>query len=155
MFNVCSTRFPVTPNRCHRAKHGQLNFKALTLYFWNIDILDKNSKFLEERAYLGSLGKVIKDFFKFKNDAIVVSNACVSGVLAVTIAKRYITQGIYDNVFVVSGDIVTEFILSGFNSFQALSSEPCKPYSKNRTGINIGEVAASVLVTKKCTCSQF
>ena len=63
----------------------------------NIDILDKNSKFLEERAYLGSLGKVIKDFFKFKNDAIVVSNACVSGVLAVTIAKRYITQGIYDN----------------------------------------------------------
>lgn len=117
----------------------------------NIDILDKNSKFLEERAYLGSLGKVIKDFFKFKNDAIVVSNACVSGVLAVTIAKRYITQGIYDNVFVVSGDIVTEFILSGFNSFQALSSEPCKPYSKNRTGINIGEVAASVLVTKNDT----
>ena len=25
--------------------------------------------------------------------------------------------------------------------------QPCKPYCKNRTGINIGEVAASVLVT--------
>ena len=117
----------------------------------NIDVLNKNSKFPKERAYLATLGNVIKDFFKFKNDAIVVSNACVSGVLAVAIAKRYIKQGVYDNVFVVSGDIVTEFILSGFNSFQALSSEPCKPYSKNRTGINIGEVAASVLVTKNDT----
>lgn len=113
----------------------------------NIDVLDKHSKFPKESAYLSVLGKVIKDFFKFKNNAIVVSNACVSGVLAVAVAKRYINQGVYDDVFIVSGDIVTEFILSGFNSFQALSSEPCKPYCKNRTGINIGEVAASVLVT--------
>ncbi|MBO0591056.1 beta-ketoacyl synthase [Cellulophaga sp. E16_2] len=113
----------------------------------NIDVLDKNSKFPKESAYLSVLGKVIKDFFKFENDAIVVSNACISGILAVAVAKRYIKQDVYDNVFIVSGDIVTEFILSGFNSFQALSSDPCKPYCKNRSGINIGEVAASVLVT--------
>ena len=117
----------------------------------NIDALDKNSKFPKESAYLSVLGTVIKDFFKFKNDAIVVSNACVSGVLAVAVAKRYIKQGIYDDVFIVSGDIVTEFILSGFNSFQALSNEPCKPYCKNRSGINIGEVAASILVSNNKT----
>jgi len=117
----------------------------------NINVLGKDSKFPEERAYLSVLGKVIKDFFNFKNEAIIVSNACVSGILAVAIAKRYINQGVYDDVFIVSGDIVTEFILSGFNSFQALSDQPCKPYSKNRTGINIGEVAASVLVTNNKT----
>ncbi|WP_282031690.1 beta-ketoacyl-[acyl-carrier-protein] synthase family protein [Winogradskyella eximia] len=113
----------------------------------NIDVLDKNSEFPKERAYLDVLGQVIKDFFKFQNDAIVVSNACVSGVLALAVAKRYIKSGVYDHVFIVSGDMVTKFILSGFNSFQALSSERCKPYCKNRTGINIGEVAASVFVT--------
>ena len=113
----------------------------------NIDVLDKNSEFPKKRAYLDVLGQVIKDFFKFQNDAIVVSNACVSGVLALAVAKRYITSGVYDHVFIVSGDMVTKFILSGFNSFQALSSERCKPYCKNRTGINIGEVAASVFVT--------
>lgn len=113
----------------------------------NVDVLDKNSKFPKERAYLSHLGHVIKDFFKFENEAIVVSNACVSGVLAIAVAKRYIKQGVYDHIFIVSGDIVTEFILSGFSSFQALSNEPCKPYCKNRSGINIGEVAASVLVT--------
>lgn len=113
----------------------------------NIDALDKNNPFDEKRAYLSELGKAISSFFNFKNDALIVSNACVSGILSVAIAKRYINEGIYDHVFIVSGDVITEFILSGFNSFQALSTEPCKPYDANRNGINIGEVGASVLVT--------
>jgi len=117
----------------------------------NIDALDESNPFHKDRAYLSELGNQIKDFFHFKNDAIIVSNACVSGVLAVAIAKRYIQQDIYDHVFIASGDVITEFILSGFNSFQALSSEPCKPYDANRTGINIGEVAASALVTNDAT----
>ncbi|MFS4493070.1 beta-ketoacyl-[acyl-carrier-protein] synthase family protein [Maribacter sp. 2308TA10-17] len=117
----------------------------------NIDVLEAESSFPEERAYLASLGEKIKSFFGFQNDAIVLSNACVSGVLALTVAKRFINQNTFDHVFVLGGDLVTEFILSGFNAFQALSSEPCRPYCKTRTGINIGEVAASVLVTKDST----
>ena len=113
----------------------------------NIDALDDNNPFHKDRAYLNELGHHIKHFFNFKNTPIIVSNACVSGVLAVAIAKRYINEGVYDHVFITSGDVITEFILSGFNSFQALSSLPCKPYDENRTGINIGEVAASALVT--------
>ena len=115
----------------------------------NIDVLDKKSKFPKERAYLSQLGKVIKDHFSFENDAIVISNACVSGVLAVAIAKRYIQGGVYDSVFVVAGDLVSDFVLSGFNAFQALSNAHCKPYDKERNGINLGEVAASILVTSK------
>lgn len=114
----------------------------------NVDVLDADNPFPKERAYLSELGKTIKEFFGFKNDAIVVSNACVSGILAVSVAKRFINQGTYDHVFVVGGDLVTPFILSGFNSFQALSNQPCKPYDKNRIGINIGEVATSALITK-------
>lgn len=114
----------------------------------NIDVLEKNSPFSEERAYLNVLGQKVANFFSFKNEPIVLSNACVSGVLAIAVAKRYINQGRFDSVFIVGGDLVTQFILSGFNAFQALSNEPCRPYCKTRTGINIGEVAASVLVTK-------
>lgn len=114
----------------------------------NIDVLEDNGPFPKKRAYLSEIGRVIKVFFGFKTDPIVLSNACVSGVLAVAVAKRFIEQGRFDHVFVVSGDLVTKFILSGFNSFQALSSKPCRPYCKTRSGINIGEVAASVLVTR-------
>jgi 3-oxoacyl-[acyl-carrier-protein] synthase-1 len=113
----------------------------------NIDALEPKSNFPESRAYLSELGKTIQHFFGFKNEAIVLSNACVSGVLAISAAKRFISEGKYDHIFIASGDLVTKFILSGFNSFQALSAEPCKPYDKNRVGINLGEVAASALVT--------
>lgn len=113
----------------------------------NIDVLEKENNFPENRAYLSELGKTIQKFFGFKNEAILLSNACVSGVLAFSVAKRFISEGKYDHVFINSGDLVTKFILAGFNSFQALSAEPCKPYDKDRIGINLGEVAASVLVT--------
>ena len=114
----------------------------------NIDVLDADSPFDENRAYLGELGKKIETFFGFKNEAIVLSNACVSGVLALAVAKRLIHQERYDHVFVVAGDLVSKFILTGFNSFQALSESPCRPYCKTRAGINIGEVGCSILVTK-------
>lgn len=114
----------------------------------NIDSLDPRNPMPTERAYLGTLGHIVKNYFGFTTEPIVLSNACVSGILAISVAKRYISQGTFDQVFIVGGDIVSNFILSGFNSFQALSSLPCKPYCKQRSGINIGEVAASVLVNK-------
>jgi 3-oxoacyl-[acyl-carrier-protein] synthase I len=37
--------------------------------------------------------------------------------------------------------------LSGFQSFQAVSDELCKPFDENRKGINLGEGAAAVILT--------
>ena len=113
----------------------------------NIDVLEKESDFPESRAYLSELGRILQVYFGFENDPIVVSNACVSGVLAISIAKRFIVQGKYKHIFICSGDLVSKFTLGGFYSFQALAAEPCKPYDQDRTGINLGEVAASILVT--------
>ncbi|WP_281226026.1 beta-ketoacyl-[acyl-carrier-protein] synthase family protein [Flavobacterium aquiphilum] len=100
-----------------------------------------------QQAYLNQLAKNIVDFFEFKTEPIVVSNACVSGILAVSVAKRLVQAELYDNVFIVAGDEVSKFVLSGFNSFQAMSEMPCKPYSVNRNGVTLGEAAAAVLVS--------
>lgn len=117
----------------------------------NIDVLSSSSKFYNEpkRAYLPELGNKIKQFFGFINEAIVVSNACVSGLLAISVAKQLIQSNLYNDVIIVSGDLVSEFIVSGFKSFNAISNKPCNPYSKNRDGINIGEAVASVLVSDR------
>lgn len=114
----------------------------------NIDALEASNKFSEERAYLPKLGKTIKDFFNFVTEPIVLSNACVSGLLAVSVARRIIQSGNFENAFIVAGDIVSKFTLSGFKSLQALSDTPCQPYSKNRNGITIGDAAASIAVSK-------
>lgn len=100
-----------------------------------------------EKPWLDNLAKTIADFCGFVTEPIVVSNACVSGIMAVSVAKRLLQAGMYDHGFVVGADEVSEFVLSGFNSFQAMSDAPCKPYSANRTGVNLGEAAAAALVT--------
>ncbi|MCF6223035.1 MAG: beta-ketoacyl synthase [Flavobacteriaceae bacterium] len=115
----------------------------------NVEALSPDSEFykLKNKAYLPQLGKQIQVFFSFKNEPVILSNACVSGALALVVAKRLIQSNLYDDIVVVGGDLVSEFILSGFTSFQAISDKPCKPFSKNRTGITLGEAVASALVT--------
>ncbi|AYN01110.1 beta-ketoacyl synthase N-terminal-like domain-containing protein [Chryseobacterium sp. 3008163] len=115
----------------------------------NISLL-KNETTLPESVYLSNLAQKLADFFGFKTKPIVVSNACVSGVMAISVAKNMIQAGKYKNAFVVAGDEISEFVISGFNSFQAIASEPCKPYDKNRNGINLGEATAVVYITGHC-----
>ena len=115
----------------------------------NIDLLQENNSFPEKRIYLAELGKVIKDFFGFKTEPILVSNACVSGGLALAIAKRFIIAGKFEHAIVVGGDLVSDFVVSGFQSFQALSDTPCKPFSKNRNGLSLGEAASAMLVSSE------
>ncbi|EJG01033.1 beta-ketoacyl synthase [Flavobacterium sp. F52] len=113
----------------------------------NVTALANDSEESFNNAHLDVLAKNVANFFGFQTQPIVVSNACVSGILAVSVAKRMIQSELYDNVFVVAGDEVSEFVLSGFNAFQAMSELPCKPYSKNRTGVSLGEATAAVLVS--------
>ncbi|MBB4808061.1 3-oxoacyl-[acyl-carrier-protein] synthase-1 [Chryseobacterium defluvii] len=112
----------------------------------NISLL-KNQSTLPEGAYLSRLAQKIADFFGFITKPIVVSNACVSGVIAIAVAKNMIGAGKYKDAFVAAGDEISEFVISGFNSFQAIGTNPCKPYDKNRNGINIGEATAAVYMT--------
>ncbi len=114
----------------------------------NISLL-KNQSELPEGIYLSTLAQKIADFFGFKTKPIVVSNACVSGVMAIAVAKNMIQAGKYKDAFIMAGDELSEFVISGFNSFQAIGSGPCKPYDKDRDGINIGEAAATAYITSE------
>ena len=96
----------------------------------------------DEKAYLSSISKTIQRYFKLDHTPKVLSNACVSGGLALAVGKRMIQSGLFDDVVVIGGDLLSEFTLSGFFSFQAVSAAPCKPFCKNRTGISLGEAAA-------------
>lgn len=115
----------------------------------------KNQNQPPAAAFLASSAQKIGDFFGFKTKPVVVSNACVSGVMAVSLAKNLLESGQFEDAFVMAGDEVSEFIVSGFNSFQALSANPCKPYDENRDGISIGEAAAAVYVSKKMFTEKF
>jgi hypothetical protein len=90
---------------------------------------------------------VIAGFFGFSQEPIILSNACISGGLALAVARRLCHTQNLKNVLVLGGDLCSEFVLSGFHSFQAVSPKPCKPFSKNRDGISLGEAAAAILLS--------
>lgn len=114
----------------------------------NITLLE-NQKSEVSEANLGKLAQKTARFFGFTTEPVVVSNACVSGALALSVAKRMLQFSDYEEAFVVAGDEISEFVISGFNSFQAMSDELCRPYDKDRKGINLGEAVAAAYLSKQ------
>lgn len=116
----------------------------------NVFLLNKRETgFPQERVLLGVAARQMTDFFHNPNTPLVVSNACISGVCAQIEAMRNLESGAFDYVVVVGCDVQSAFIVSGFQSFKALSVEPCKPFDANRTGLNLGDAAATIIYTRK------
>ena len=85
------------------------------------------------------------------NEPVVVSNACISGVAAQILAARLIETGKYDTAIVCGADAISPFVVAGFSSFKALSPHPCRPFDIERTGLNLGEAAATIILGRSCT----
>ncbi|MCC8425868.1 beta-ketoacyl synthase [Mucilaginibacter sp. UR6-11] len=115
----------------------------------NIGLLETNGSDpdLEERIAMHTSAKLVAGHFGFVNQPLVVSNACISGIMAILAGARLIQSGRYENAVIAGADVITKFILSGFQSFQAISAEPCKPFDENRTGITLGEGAATMVLS--------
>src|SRR5690606_40680972 len=94
----------------------------------------------------------IQHYFGFVNQPITISNACISGALALSVARQLLqSSDAYEHVLVVGGDEISKFIVSGFEAFQALSDGPCRPFDRDRNGLNLGEAVAAAYVTKNPT----
>jgi 3-oxoacyl-[acyl-carrier-protein] synthase-1 len=102
---------------------------------------------LTSRISLSSSAKIVADYFGFQYMPVVVSNACISGVLGIVTAMRLLRSGQYENAVVVGADVISKFILSGFQSFQALSPTRCKPFDQAHDGLNLGEGAATIILS--------
>ncbi|WDF55021.1 beta-ketoacyl-[acyl-carrier-protein] synthase family protein [Mucilaginibacter sp. KACC 22063] len=115
----------------------------------NIALLEDHpySAELQKRIALTTSADLVANYFGFVSKPVVISNACISGVMATVTAMRLIKSGLYDDIVVTGADVVSKFIVSGFQSFQALSATQCKPFDKDRTGLNLGEGAATVILS--------
>ena len=111
-----------------------------------------NISFLEEgkadhpRIHLHAVAKMLADRIGIPNP-LVISNACISGVMAAIVARRLLLSGQYDHAVVLGADVLNRFVISGFQSLQALTAEPCRPFDAGRKGINLGECAAVMILS--------
>jgi 3-oxoacyl-[acyl-carrier-protein] synthase-1 len=119
----------------------------------NISLLENlpDDVFPKKRISLNTSADIIANHLGFVSEPIVVSHACISGLLAMITGMRLIQSGLYDTLVISGGDLITSFIYSGFSSFQAISPKPCRPFDDARDGISLGEAAATVILSSKKT----
>ena len=115
----------------------------------NIDLLKPvlQKKYSKKRVFLYEMAKQITGHFNNPVPAMIVSNACISGVLGIVYAERLVRSGQYKNVVVSGGDLISEFVVSGFQSFQSLSEKPCRPFDKDRDGLTLGEGCGTIILS--------
>ncbi|MFZ1305858.1 MAG: beta-ketoacyl synthase N-terminal-like domain-containing protein [Ferruginibacter sp.] len=115
----------------------------------NVNLLETEeaSASLNKRISLYTSGKLVADHFHFANQPVIISNACISGILAILTGMRLIQSGQYEHAVVAGADVISKFVLSGFQSFQAVSPLPCKPFDIARDGINLGEAAGTIVLS--------
>ena len=113
----------------------------------NVELLENHPE--DPRAYLSDSANRIVSYFGNKNQPVIISNACISGVCAQIVAVRQLLgTDAFRFAVVIGCDVLSDFIVSGFESFKALSHEPCRPYDAKREGLNLGEAAATLILEK-------
>ena len=115
----------------------------------NISLLETGeyNDALRKRIALPTSAKLVSEYFGFTTQPVIVSYACISGVLAIITGMRHLRSGQYENAVIAGADVITKFILSGFESFQALSPQICKPFDSLRDGLNLGEGAGTIILS--------
>lgn len=110
----------------------------------NIDLLAFG---LSEEVFLNTMSDRVGAAVDIKPKPIVISNACISGISALIMGSRLIQEGKCKDVIVVGGDLLSEFVVSGFQAFKSVSTKPCIPYDQNRDGLSMGEACGVVLLS--------
>lgn len=104
---------------------------------------------LERRHAIGGTLAVLRGLTGVSGPGYVVSTACSSSAKIFASARRLLIAGVVDAVLVGGIDTLCSMTLRGFGSLGVLSSEPCRPFSSERQGINIGEGGAFALVERE------
>lgn len=124
--------------------NAQLELKGKRTAF----ILSSTKGNIEENISLADSAQRIASQLGIDSKPIVVCNACISGLSALILGNRLIDSDLYDAAIVCGCDTPRQFILSGFQSLKALSPEPCRPFDMERMGLNLGEAAATLILSK-------
>lgn len=109
--------------------------------------IDHLNELPDERLNLHHSAALLSEALGFGTKPVVVSHACVSGVSALAYGKLLLQMGRCEQAVVVGADQLSRFVLSGFQSFQAIADGPCRPFDAARSGINLGEAGACIVLS--------
>ncbi len=103
-------------------------------------------------TYLSAnLAERIQQILNIKGPRAVVTNACASGTDAIGIAKQWLEHDMCDIAIAGGADEISRIACHGFSSLMLFSQKPCRPFDKDRAGLNLGEGAGVMVLEKEDT----
>jgi 3-oxoacyl-[acyl-carrier-protein] synthase-1 len=94
------------------------------------------------------IAEFIAAVFGIKGPCMTIATACSSSAGAIVKGGQLIEGGMCDAVIAGGADLVSQTVMLGFASLEAVSAEICNPFSKNRKGTTLGEGAAFFVMRK-------
>ncbi len=105
--------------------------------------------FTAERSHaLDAVVPVVQALADLRGPGYVLSTACSSSARVFAAAQRLLLLGVCDAALVGGIDSLCQLTIRGFASLEVLAPGPCRPFSRERAGINIGEGAALCLLER-------
>lgn len=84
--------------------------------------------------------------YRMRGLATTINTACSSSANAIQFGARLIRNRLAHAAIVGGTDSLAKFTINGFHALQILSHAVCRPFDKNRAGLNLGEGAAFLVL---------
>ncbi len=102
----------------------------------------------------GNPAAAISNHYGFSGPCQTIVNACSSGTDAIGTALMWLRNGLCDVVLAGGADELCRTTCNGFASLQISSPQLCCPFSAERSGLNLGEGAAVLVLEASQVASQ-
>jgi 3-oxoacyl-(acyl-carrier-protein) synthase len=109
---------------------------------------DGGTPYLSSYDY-ASVTLAIQERYGIRGEVSTINTACSSSANAILYGARLIRHGFARRAIVGGAESLAKFTINGFNALNILSSKPCAPFDRDRSGLNLGEGAAFLVLEKE------
>ena len=99
-----------------------------------------------DRYLKGNLAQAVAHAAGARGPAVTIVNACSSGTDALGIALQWIRADQCDVVIAGGADELNRVPMCGFHALGVMSPDLCRPFDRDRQGLNLGEGAGILIL---------
>jgi len=109
---------------------------------------EKGTPYLSSYDY-ASVTLAIQERYGVRGEIATINTACSSSANSIIYGARLMRHGFARRAIVGGAESLAKFTINGFNALNILSSKPCMPFDRDRSGLNLGEGAAFLVLEKE------
>jgi len=91
----------------------------------------------------------IRSTYGMRGRVATINTACSSSANAILLGARLLQAGLARRVIAGGVDALAKFAIYGFSSLRLVTDGPCRPFDAARSGLNLGEGAAFLVLERE------